>query len=97
MKEYISKYYINNLLEKHLDDWCGPEYFTCSIIQDEINDTPVDEIVHFQIGKWMQGYPVHCSVCGGAAATEYEDANRYEAWLTSYCPHCGARMMEVDF
>lgn len=43
-------------------------------------------------GRWVQGYPISCSVCGGAAATDYEDANRYEAWLSSYCPNCGAQM-----
>ena len=44
-------------------------------------------------GEWLPGYPIHCSVCGGPAPTEYEDCNRYEAWLTKYCPNCGAVML----
>lgn len=47
------------------------------------------EVVH---GEWKTGYPITCSVCGGYAATEYEDANIYEAWLSPYCPNCGADM-----
>lgn len=42
--------------------------------------------------EWLQGYPIYCSACNGPAPTDYEDCNRYEAWLTSFCPHCGAKM-----
>ena len=96
MREYISKDYINKRLEAMLADAWGAEHYAYGRMRDEIKYAPVDEIVHFQIGKWMKGYPICCSVCGGAAATDYEDANRYEAWLSPYCPNCGARMMEVD-
>ena len=50
-------------------------------------------VVIVQYGEWLPGYPIHCSVCGGPAPTEYEDCNRYEAWLTKYCPNCGAIML----
>ena len=56
MKEYISKEYINNLLEYHLDHWHGPEYYTCSVIQDEINDAPAyvkKEIIECRYCKWF--------------------------------------------
>jgi hypothetical protein len=43
-------------------------------------------------GEWLTGYPVHCSICGGSAPTDYEDCNRYDAWLTPFCPHCGNPM-----
>jgi hypothetical protein len=49
MKEYISKEYINNLLTRHLDNWWGPEYYACSIIQDDINDAPETEILRIGI------------------------------------------------
>ena len=62
MKEYISKEYINNLLEGFLDRWCGPEYYACSIIQDEINDAPETEIV----------YMYECSHCGSMTSEEYQ-------------------------
>ena len=47
-------------------------------------------------GRWMPGYPMSCSVCGGSAATDYEDANRYDAWHSPYCPNCGAKMDGVS-
>ena len=50
----------------------------------------VRQVVH---GEWLPGYPIHCSVCRGPAPTDYEDCNRYEAWLTNYCPNCGALML----
>jgi hypothetical protein len=53
----------------------------------------VKEVVY---AKWLHGYPICCSACGGPAPTEYEDCNRYEAWLTSYCPHCGATMTQEE-
>lgn len=65
------------------------------LLQDVINyleNQPTVDAVEVVHGRWLQGYPVSCSVCGGAAATDYEDVNRYEAWLTPYCPNCGARM-----
>ena len=49
MKEYISKEYINNLLNHHLDNWWGPEYYACRIIQDEIDDAPETEILRIGI------------------------------------------------
>lgn len=93
MPEYISKDYINNLLEAHLDHWCGPEHYTCSIIQDEINEVPVDEIVHFQIGKWEWRHSneyTQILTCSACSRTEGADEHH------KYCPNCGARMMEVD-
>ena len=57
-----------------------------------IDSAPTIDAVEVVHGQWLQGYPIHCSVCGGYAATEYEDVNTYEAWLSPYCPHCGAKM-----
>jgi hypothetical protein len=54
MKEYISREYINNLLTRHLDNWWGPEYYACRIIQDEIDDAPETEIIRMY----------ECSICG---------------------------------
>lgn len=55
MKKYISKEYINSLLDRLLDRWCGPEHYACSIIKDELDDTPNSEIIYMK----------ECSVCGG--------------------------------
>jgi hypothetical protein len=62
----------------------GHKFFTL-----RLDPVDVRQVVH---GEWLPGYPICCSVCGGPAATDYEDCNRYEAYLTNYCPHCGAKM-----
>lgn len=61
MKEYISKEYINNLLERLMDRWCGPEYYACSIIQDEINGAPESALI----------YMYKCSECGLMTSEEH--------------------------
>ena len=37
-----------------------------------------------------------CSVCGGIAFEEYDDYGLAEVTETDYCPHCGAKMNEVE-
>ena len=61
MKEYISKDYINNLLEGYLDRWCGPESYACSIIQGEIEGVPESEIIYMYV----------CSYCDGMSHEHY--------------------------
>lgn len=63
-------------------------------VEQAIVEAPTVDAVEVKHGRWIKGYPIHCSVCGGAAPTDYEDCNRYEAWLTPYCPNCGADMRE---
>lgn len=43
-------------------------------------------------GRWVEGYPVTCSICGHSAETLYEDCNIYRAIRTPYCSYCGADM-----
>jgi ribosomal protein S27AE len=95
MKEYISKEYINNLLERHLNNWCGPEYYACSIIEDEISDTPDSEIIYVKHGYWMKSWCDNniigheyeeCSNCGCSMI----DTNQF--WDSKFCPRCGSIM-----
>ena len=62
MKEYISKEYIDNLLERYLDRWHGPEYYACSILQDEISAIPDSAIV----------YMYKCSHCDSLTSEKYQ-------------------------
>ena len=64
MKKYVSKDYIDNILNKYLDKWFDPEYYACSIIKDELDGTPNSEIIYMQ----------ECSECGGIvdADLDYE-------------------------
>lgn len=68
---------------------------TLNMVEEFVKRTSAVDAREVVPGKWLRGYPIHCSLCGGAAATEYEDANRYEAWQSPYCPHCG-QPMEVE-
>lgn len=89
MYEYISKEYICNLLEKHLNDWCGPEYYTCSIILDEIKDAPTEKIArgHWNIDKSFMPFVCACSECRAI----YDVDGAFE-WR--HCPICGTKMEE---
>lgn len=69
--------------------WCLAHNSCISCIEVCAQVVDVKEVVH---GRWLRGYPIHCSICSGPAPTDYEDCNRYDAWLTKYCPHCGAAM-----
>lgn len=86
MKEYIEREFINNLLQKHLDDWCGPEYYTTSIIQDEIDEAPNSDVTEVKHAYWkpMSAYPTEyvCSECG----------ELWNNFKTPYCHECGAKM-----
>lgn len=62
MKKYISKDYIDNLLNECLNRWYGPEHYACSIIQDELDNIPDSELIY------MYG----CSHCGSMTSEEYQ-------------------------
>lgn len=62
MKKYISKDYINNILNKYLDRWCGPEHYACNVIKDELNNTPNSETIFMQ----------ECPACGGLVDTDMD-------------------------
>ena len=90
MKEYISKEYIDNLLERYLDNWWGPEYYACSVIKDEIDHAPNSEIVHFNHGVWeyWAGNLAKCPYCG----YEYTDLLECD----NFCGNCGAIMKKEN-
>ena len=89
MIECVSKEYMRDIVRDRRDNACGAECYAYNRVLEDIDEAP---IVKAKRGRWMSTYPVTCSACGGPAATDYEDANTYEAWLSSYCPNCGAQM-----
>lgn len=105
MKTYIDRDNINALLEHHLDDWCGPEYYACSIIQDEIDDMPPADVKEVVRGRWERcggdlhssGYAIFCSACNKVHFVHYKYSlgglNCKELFeQPNYCPNCGAKM-----
>ncbi len=47
---------------------------------------------HVRHGRWVRGYPITCSECGLPAVEICDNSEKYEAWLTEWCHHCGAKM-----
>lgn len=88
--EYISKKYLSLMINSHLSKSMGAEHYAYERIKEEINNAPTLNYTEPKLGKWMQRIvncwrEDYCSMCGGS--TEF---------LTPYCPHCGAYMIEVD-
>ena len=95
MKEYISKDYLNSIINTRLAGSRGAEHYAYNIMKSEIdNATTVDavEVVH---GRWIKQWHDNnligheyeeCSVCGCMIS----DTEKF--WDCSYCPNCGAKM-----
>ena len=91
MVECMTKEYIRNIVLDYRDTSCGAECYAYNRVLNSIDEAPA---VKEKRGRWMSTYPATCSACGGYAATDYEDVNRYDPWLSPYCPNCGAHMTE---
>lgn len=86
-------------IARSLDD--GHNWNELCVTADEIQDMPTVDAVPVRHAKWIPkitkigeiDWPsgMMCSGCG-------EDALNAEGtdFLTDFCPHCGARMDEVD-
>ena len=57
------------------------------------NKADYAEVKH---GKWIQGIPYVCSICGKPAPDEKNTSERYSCWTSPHCPHCGAQMNVTD-
>lgn len=90
MKVYINKNDVEYLLKQHLKNWCGPEYYTCNIILDEIHNMSYADVKEIVYGHWIvcgdgEYVPFMCSACG-------KTTSWYHAQTANYCPNCGATM-----
>ncbi len=55
----------------------------------EVNKISTHEITECKHGYWYDDEK--CSVCG-EKSTEGLDAEKWNYWFPSFCPHCGAKM-----
>lgn len=69
----------------------GNVYGSAEVVfaEDITNAPTIDPVKH---GRWLQGYPITCSLCGKPAIEIEDNDLRYTARITDYCPNCGARM-----
>ena len=81
----------------------GEDWIRVSEVRESLIAVPPAEPEQ-KTGKWIcdKYYAVHvCSKCGKQALETYEvnpftlDRD-YDEVLSEYCPHCGARMLEVE-
>lgn len=96
MSEYLSKEFIEKILDAHMIDSNGAEHYAYSTLKRELMVAPGTDVVEIKHGRWKLhnvagfdffGAPVlhtlacDCSVCGRDGGEE-----------TPYCPWCGAEM-----
>ena len=68
----------------------------------ELDETPTIEAEPIRHGRWIPSDPpdapitklYKCSVCGLGYEDDDTDCEVYYPW--NYCPHCGAKMDEVE-
>jgi hypothetical protein len=89
MNEYLSKDFIEKILDAHLEDSRGAEHYAYDIIKRELMAAPGADVKPVKRGKWisfldgdhiMPERYYRCSCCG-----------RVESRERPYC-HCGANM-----
>ena len=88
MNKYISKEYIRNIVQNHLDDSCGAECYAYSCVLDEIDNIPATYVIEVAHGHWeAAGFDGHgdykecCSECKSWSIGRDKE----------YCPVCGAK------
>ena len=64
-------------------------------LKERIAKVPTADVMEVKHGKWKQGIPYVCSICGKPAPDEKNTSGNYSCWLSPYCPHCGADMRGV--
>lgn len=90
--------------QEHIDEWNGWEDTRggMKIIQEVIREMPTVDAEPIRHGHWIPLYPhdapitnlYKCSVCGLGYEDDDTDCEVYYPW--NYCPHCGAKMNEVN-
>lgn len=81
MAEYIKREAVIDLITRRYEN---PEICT-----QEINSIPAADVAPVVHGRWNADET--CSLCG-EKSTEGLDATKWDYWLPSYCPNCGAKM-----
>jgi hypothetical protein len=94
MNEYLSKEFIEKILDAHLEDSRGAEHYAYGIIKRELMVAPGADVVEVKHAEWdmvvddfddgfgNRKYP-HCTNC-------HRGVYRHDAG--SWCPFCGAAM-----
>lgn len=93
MNEYLSKDFIEKILDAHLEDSRGAEHYAYDIIKRELMAVPGSDVKLVKHGRWYladDGDGVVCSECGEDFCNIYLEVDRFK-----HCPNCGAYMREM--
>lgn len=94
MDEYLSKSFIENILDAHLEDSRGAENYAYNIIKRELMSAPGVDVAEVKHGHWIEKYVYD---------SDPHDRIRYKcsecdlildgvAQCFTYCPNCGTKM-----
>jgi hypothetical protein len=100
MNEYISKKYLEELLDYYLNNSNGAERYGYNIIKGEIGHVPIADVKEVVHGEWLvENGNIVCSVChaGKPTINGYEmlicDGEKFVSMeRTNFCGNCGAKM-----
>lgn len=93
MSKYLSEEFIEKILDAHLEDSRGAEYYAYNTLKRELMVAPRSDVAEVKRGRWYladDGDGVVCSECGEDFCNIYLEVDRFK-----YCPNCGAYMREM--
>lgn len=93
MNEYLSKDFIEKILDAHMTDSNGAEHYAYSTLKRELMVAPGSDVAEVKRGRWYladDGDGAVCSECGTDFCALLNEVMRFR-----YCPNCGAYMREM--
>lgn len=93
MDEYLSKSFIEKILNARLEDSNGAEYYAYNTLKRKFMAAPGSNVTEIKRGRWYladDGDGVVCDECGTDFCVLLNEVMRFR-----YCPNCGAYMRET--
>ena len=109
MAEYIEREALRKVMQMATDDPTCPMHIAATVDQ-YITEAPAADVAPVRHGRWVFGkdlpyswgqipknkYHLYCSECLEQAFNRSEDNDPDFDVDSSYCPNCGAKMIEVS-
>ena len=89
MQEYISRKYLENIVDYYLAHSNGAEHYAYGIVRGEVRIAPsadVKEVIHARWEEYPDRFHLRCTNC----RVEFEKI-RFPV-TKNYCPNCGVKM-----
>lgn len=93
MNEYLSKEFIEKILDAHMLDSNGAEHYAYNTLKRELMVAPGSDVAEVKRSRWYladDGDGLVCGKCGQDFCNIYLEVERFK-----YCPNCGAYMRET--